>query len=301
MDGGQGRTSRVEALQGSESHRGIREAMTPPAFEVTLWGTRGSLPVSGPDFAVFGGNTACVEMRCGDRTLLFDAGSGIPVAGVALRSRGVEDIALLFSHFHYDHLMGLPFFLPIYDKDVRLRVWSGHAPAMRTEAMFGEFMREPFFPIGPDKCCAHIECADFRAGDVLRPWPEVRIRTAMLNHPGNAIGYRVEFAGRAIAIVTDTEHDPGHFDPAVLALIENVDLFLYDTTFEDAEMATFRGFGHSTWEQAIRLAEASGARSVGFVHHAKFRTDDDLLRIEAEAQCLFPRSFCGRDGQVIAV
>ncbi len=273
----------------------------PPPFEVTLWGTRGSLPVCGPDFATFGGNTMCFELRCGDRRLLFDAGSGLPPAGDALRLRKVREFALFFTHFHYDHVMGLPFFIPFYDTESSLRIWSGHSPCMDTRAMLSDFLREPFFPIGPDRFCARIDCLDFHPGDVLTPWPGIVVRTAMLNHPGNAIGYRVEFGGRTVAIVTDTEHDPCDLDPAVLALIEDADLFLYDATFEDAEMDTFRGFGHSTWQQAIRLAEASGARRVGFIHHAKFRTDADLVRIEAEAQCLFEGAFCGRDGQVIAV
>lgn len=276
--------------------------MNDPRFQIKLWGTRGGLPVSGPMFQAFGGNTTCVEVRCGDHALLFDAGSGLPRAGHEMQAAGLSDFALFFSHFHYDHIIGLPFFVPLYAKNTKLRVWSGHMNGkMETRQVFSEFMREPFFPIGPEMCCAHIDCHDFASGDVLTPYPGITIRTGTLNHPGGAIGYRIEFAGKVFAIITDTEHTPGTLDPAVLSLIRDADLFLYDSTFEDGEMEQYRSFGHSSWQQAIRLAKAAGARRVGFVHHAKFRTDTQLLDIEAAARQQFDGAFCGRDLQVIDV
>ncbi|MDO9527374.1 MAG: MBL fold metallo-hydrolase [Gemmobacter sp.] len=276
--------------------------MTDPKFQIKLWGTRGGVSVSGPDFHQFGGNTTCFEVRCGEARLLFDAGSGLPPAGQSMQAEGLKDYALFFSHFHYDHVIGLPFFVPLYYGETSLRVWSGHMGGqMTTCQMFQEFMRAPFFPVGLEVCGAHITDHGFSPGDVITPHPGVTMRTGMLNHPGGAIGYRVEFGGKALAIITDTEHDPGTLDPAVLALIDGVDLFLYDATFEDSEMKKFRGYGHSTWQHAIRLAQAAGAKRVGFVHHAIFRTDADLLSIEAKAQAEFPGAFCGRDLQVIDI
>jgi phosphoribosyl 1,2-cyclic phosphodiesterase len=287
---------------GTAIKEGSERGMTDPKFQIKLWGTRGGLPVSGAEFQQFGGNTTCFEICCGNHSLLFDAGTGLPVAGRAMQLDGIKDFTLFFSHFHYDHVIGLPFFVPLYCGETSLRVWSGHTGGtMTTRQMMSEFMRAPFFPIGPEMCCAHIDSQEFRPGAVMLPHPEVTLRTGMLNHPGGAIGYRVEFEGKAVAIITDTEHQPDTLDPAVLALIHGVDLFLYDSTFEDDEMERFRGYGHSTWQQGIRLAKAAGAKRVGFVHHAKFRTDTDLLRIEATAQSEFPGAFCGRDLQVIDI
>lgn len=273
-----------------------------PKFQLKLWGTRGGLSVCGPQFQKFGGNTTCMEMRCGDDVIMFDAGSGALAAGHALAAEGCKDLTLYFTHTHYDHIIGLPFFKPMYCNQSRLKLWSGHmGSAMTTRQMLSEFMREPFFPIGPDYCSAGINARDFAVGDVLTPYPGVTIRTGMLNHPGNAVGYRVEFAGRSIAIITDTEHEPGTLDPAVLRLIDKVDLFVYDATFLDEEMATFKGFGHSSWQQAVRLAQAAGAKQVGFIHHSFNRTDAELTKIERAAKRLFPGAFCGRDLQVIDV
>jgi phosphoribosyl 1,2-cyclic phosphodiesterase len=271
-------------------------------FEIKLWGCRGSLPVSGPEYHAFGGNTICFELRCGPNVILFDAGSGIYPAGTALKAAGATDFTLFFSHWHYDHVVGLPFFVPLYDSASRLRVFSGHMPdAMSTRQMFSEFMRPPFFPIGPDKCCANIDFNDFRAGDVLSPHDGVTLRTGLLNHPGNAVGYRIEFDGRVIAIITDTEHEEGQLDPTVLDLIRDADLVLYDATFEDAEMDTYRGFGHSTWEQGLRLATAAGVKRIGFVHHSVTRSDAELEVIEQRARAAFPGAFCGHELQVISV
>ncbi|GLS86352.1 MBL fold metallo-hydrolase [Cypionkella aquatica] len=269
-------------------------------FQLKLWGTRGGLSVSGPQFVEFGGNTTCIEMRCGDDVMMFDAGSGALSAGAAMAAEGCRDVTLFFTHTHYDHICGLPFFKPLYCKQSQLRLWSGHmGAAMTTRQMLKEFMRDPFFPIGPDYCSAGIDARDFKVGDVLTPHPGVHIQTGLLNHPGNAVGYRVEFGGRSIAIITDTEHEPGVLDPAVLRLIDKVDLFLYDATFTDAEMATYKGFGHSSWQQAVRLAQAAGAKQVGFIHHSFHRSDADLLQIEQDAKAQFAGAFCGRELQVI--
>lgn len=271
-----------------------------PKFQLKLWGTRGGLSVSGPQFQKFGGNTTCIEMRCGDHVLMFDAGSGALPAGAALAAEGCKELTLYFTHTHYDHVCGLPFFKPMYCNQSRLKLWSGHmGAAMTTRQMLAEFMRQPFFPIGPDYCSAGIDARDFSVGDVLTPYPGVVIRTAMLNHPGNAVGYRVEFGGRSVAIITDTEHEPGSLDPAVLRLIDKVDLFLYDATFLDEEMAAFKGFGHSSWQQAVRLAQAAAAKQVGFMHHSFARSDAALGQIEQDAKQLFAGAFCGYDLQVI--
>jgi phosphoribosyl 1,2-cyclic phosphodiesterase len=276
--------------------------MTADRFQVKLWGVRGSLPVSGADFAKYGGNTICIEMRCGDHVLLFDAGSGLLPAGAALAAEGQKDLTLFFTHTHYDHIAGLPFFSPFYNDKARLKLWTGHLDGtMTTDEMLAAFMRAPFFPIGPEYCRACLDTGEFTPGDVLQPHPGITIRTGLLNHPGKAVGYRVEWAGRAVAVITDVEHDPGTLDTAVMDLIGGCDLFLYDATYTDAELPTFRGYGHSTWQHGVRLAQASGAKSVGFIHHAKRRTDSELDAIDAQAKRLFAGAFCGRDLQVIDI
>jgi len=269
-------------------------------FRVHCWGVRGSLPVSGPEFQRYGGNTFCIEVQCGEHRLLFDAGSGLLPAARALMGQGVKSYDLFFTHCHYDHIIGLPFFFPIYVPDHRVRIWAGHLDgAMTTREMMDSFIRPPWFPVQMEMCRSCLEFRDFSAGDTLDVIPGLTMRTGRLNHPGNATGYRLEWQGRILAIVTDTEHVPGApLDPDVLELIAGADLFFYDCMYLDEEMERFRGFGHSTWQHAIRLARAAGARKVGFVHHSPLRTDEQLDAIALQASTEMPGAFPVRDGDV---
>ena len=123
----------------------------------------------------------------------------------------------------------------------------------------------------------------------------------MLNHPGNAVGYRLDWEGKSLAIITDTEHEPGGIDETVLDLIRDTDLFLYDAMFTDDEMGLYRGYGHSSWQQAIRLAQLADAKNVGFIHHAPSRSDEELDMIEKQAKAVFSGAFAAMDGQVIEI
>ncbi|WP_018237042.1 MBL fold metallo-hydrolase [Ensifer sp. BR816] len=274
--------------------------MQDDTFRVKFWGVRGSLPVSGEQFLRYGGNTPCIEVRCGAEVLIFDAGSGLREAGLSLMSEGVSEFDVFFTHTHYDHIIGLPYFKPIYRCSSAVRFWSGHLHGqMSTAEMINAFMRPPWFPVSTGICQASLDTIDFRPGETLSPRKDVSVRTMSLVHPGGCVGYRIDWGGRAVALIYDTEHEPGILDPALLDFIAGADLLVYDCTYLESEMDAYRGFGHSTGIHGSRLAMAAGVPRLAMFHHDPSRTDAALAAMEQEVQAFFAGAFAARDGQVI--
>lgn len=270
-------------------------------FSVRFWGVRGSIACSGPETARYGGNTSSLEVRCGGRLLLFDAGSGIRYLGNRLAAQAPLDADLYFTHTHFDHVCGLPFFRPLFQPQNRFRVWAGHLGGRMTlKNVLCEFMMSPLFPVPPEVFRADASYRDFAAGDVLQAG-EVVLRTAPLNHPDGATGYRAEYGGRALCYITDTEHVPGVMDRNVLELIGGADLVIYDCTYTDEEYArgTYVGWGHSTWQEAVRLCRAAGAKRLAVFHHDPERSDDALDRIAADVAREMPGAVVAQEGMVL--
>jgi len=268
------------------------------AFSVRFWGVRGSVACAGPDYVRYGGNTSCVEMRCGAHRLIFDAGTGLRALGETLQSQVEAD--LFFSHTHWDHIVGLPFFRPLYSPDSRFEVWGGHLlPDSTIEDALRQAMQTPLFPVPLDIFKARLTFHDFPPGRTLEPRPGVRVRTAALNHPNSATGYRVDYGGRSICYLTDTEHTPGKPDQNVLALMDGADIAIYDATYTDDELPRYAGWGHSTWQEGVRLCRAAGARKLVLFHHDPMRNDTALAALEQAAAAAFPGTVAAREGMTL--
>lgn len=285
---------RARALKGSHLAKADR-------FEVVFWGVRGSIACPGQDTIQYGGNTPCVEMRCGDRVLIFDAGSGIMNLGRDLVTRQVNGADLLLSHTHYDHLDGIPFFCFAMRPENAFRVWSGHLlPESNTKDTLHAYMNPPFFPVSPDIFKAKVSFHDFRAGEDLDFGSGIAIKTAPLNHPNRATGYRVEYAGKSACYITDTEHVTGQPDENVLSLLRDADIAIYDSMFTDDEFGKCVGWGHSTWQESVRLARAANVKTMVAFHHLPERSDADLDAIAAEMQQAFPGAVVAREGLILS-
>ena len=266
-------------------------------FNVKIWGARGSMSSSGPDFEKYGGNTACVEVRCGEHILIFDAGSGIRLLGNELAAQDAQQLHLFFSHCHYDHISGFPFFAPLFSPNTKISVWSGHLLyENKTLRMIQDYLRPPFFPVGPEVFSADISYRDFEPLDVLRPHDGVEIATLALNHHDGCIGYRVNFDGRSFCYITDTAHILGEMDETVVEFVSGSELIVYDATYTDDEFPQFRHFGHSTWQQGIRVCEAAGVEQLCIFHHRPSRTDEALDEIAEQAKAQFANAVVAREG-----
>jgi phosphoribosyl 1,2-cyclic phosphodiesterase len=271
-------------------------------LSVTFWGVRGALPTPGPTTLRYGGNTSCIELRCGPHLLIVDAGSGMRGLGTALAASGVAVVAdILMTHTHMDHISGLPFFGPIFDPRSRLRFWGGHLEPGGLAAALRISWRPPLMPDMEPFFKAGLAFADFQPGAVFSPYPDLLVRTCRLNHPGGAVGYRIEWGGKSVCVITDTEHEPAGFDPALLAMVAGADMMIYDSNYTDAEYGAHIGWGHSTWQQALRLADAASVKTVVLFHHDPRRDDAMLDEIARSAASVRPGTLAAREGMVLRV
>ena len=270
-------------------------------MKVQFWGVRGSIAVPGPGTIHYGGNTSCVAVHCGERLIVLDAGSGLRALGQALKqSSDAVDLDLLLTHCHVDHLIGLPFFAPAFSPASAIRIWAGHlSPRQRLEQVLGQLMIEPLLPITPSTFRADLTYRDFLAGDRLDLGGGVEVRTALLNHPGGATGYRIDFRGHSVCYLTDYEHPAIEPEPALVDLVRGADLVIYDAMYTNEEYASRVGWGHSTWEQGVRLLQAAGAKQLALFHHDPSRDDAAMDAVVAAAVRVHPGTFGAREAMVV--
>ena len=273
-------------------------------LQVTFWGVRGTIPCPLASHMGFGGNTSCVEVRAGDSHIIFDAGTGLRLLGKRFQADEVKAATLLLSHTHLDHISGFPFFGPAFQPGFSFKVMAGHLNDGGTDirSVLARQMERPLFPVPLQTMGCSISFEDFLPGDSFSLAGGVQVRTAALNHPDGATGYVVSYGGRRVAYITDTEHFAGRLDENILSLVEGVDLLIYDTTYTDAEYAASRaGWGHSTWQEGVKLAEAARVGRLVLFHHEPDHDDETMARIEADAAAVRPGTFAAREGATVVL
>jgi phosphoribosyl 1,2-cyclic phosphodiesterase len=271
-----------------------------PDCTVRFWGVRGSIACPGPDTVRYGGNTSCVEIRCGARRLIFDGGTGLRLLGNELtHSGGAAELDLFYSHTHFDHICGLPFFAPCYDARAKLRIWAGHLNGVGIEKVLNSMMIAPLFPIPMGIFTAQISFVDFAAGERLNPHPGIALATGPLNHPNGATGYRLEYGGKCVAYITDTEHRPDGLDGNILRLVDHADVMIYDATYTDDEYPSHKDWGHSTWQEGVRLANAAEVRTLVIFHHDPGHDDAFMDQVALEAAAARPGTVVAQEGLVL--
>ncbi len=252
-------------------------------MRVTFWGTRGSIPAPGPGTVEVGGNTTCLEVVSDDGTrIVVDAGTGIRVLGLELvKDPEPQPIILLLTHSHWDHLAGFTFFAPAYHPLHRISVY-GNLTAMNVlQRDIFQRLDNRYFPVNMD---------DFRAEIVFNPgMPSpfvvggIRIDTLNLNHPGNGFAYRFSIGSRKVAFITDNEigkrYPGGNTRDDIERFCRGVDILIHDAQYLPAEISYHRGWGHSTYEEVVDLAGASGVGEVYLTHHDPERDDDACRRL----------------------
>lgn len=271
-------------------------------FTIHFWGVRGSIACPGPETVRYGGNTPCVEMRLGSERLIFDGGTGLRVLGQSMLAQMPVKAHIFFTHSHWDHIQGFPFFSPAFIQGNRFDIYGAVSPNGATiEKRLTDQMTHPNFPVPMRVMQADLRFNSLEIGQTVEIG-DIRVENALLNHPGEAIGYRINWQGYSAAYITDTEHRPERLDTNVLRLASEADVMIYDATYTDEEYhSTKKGWGHSTWQEAIKLAKAAHVKKLVIFHHDPLHNDDFLDRLGELAVQQFRNTIMAREGLVISL
>jgi phosphoribosyl 1,2-cyclic phosphodiesterase len=278
-------------------------------MKLKFYGTRGSIPVCDAGFQRFGGNTTCLQITFTDmnRIVVIDAGTGLRNLGQDLRAIGhkQEQIVIAFTHFHWDHIQGFPFFAPAYDPKQRITLLTlgRDQTVTNLREIFEVQMQAEYFPVQLDRMGATFEFLQIaNASSHFATYSEVpTIVTAQRhNHPGGAYSFRIERNGKVLVICTDVEHGED-IDLRLVELARGADLLVHDAQYTAEELQNRRGWGHSSFDQAMQVAEMAGVKRLALTHHDPDHDDDFLERIEKLCQERFANTVLARERMEISI
>jgi phosphoribosyl 1,2-cyclic phosphodiesterase len=278
----------------------------PDAISMRFWGVRGSIPTPGPTTLQYGGNTSCIELRAGDQIIILDAGTGLRLLGLQLMSEFGEkplELTLLLTHTHWDHIQGLPFFLPVYQPNNHLRILGYEGARVGLETVLNSQMESPFFPIGLKEVPANIRIEE------LKDWEfelgGVHVRACYAHHPGSCVGYRLSFEGRSIAFFPDNELNDERSGPlagqratsgtpsAMLKgqcklsdFVQGVDVLVMDSQYDATEYERHIGWGHGCVDRVVSLAVEAQVKQLYLFHHDPNHDDTKITEMVSHARKL---------------
>jgi phosphoribosyl 1,2-cyclic phosphodiesterase len=276
-------------------------------MRLKFYGTRGSIPVCDAGFQQFGGNTTCLQITFTDtnRVAIIDAGTGIRNLGRDLRAMGhkQDQIFIAFTHFHWDHIQGFPFFPQAYDpgQKITLLTLGREQTVTDLRGIFEVQMQEEYFPVQLDRMGATFEF--LQVADASRHFTTINnvptvVSTQRHNHPGGAYSFRIERNGKALVVCTDVEHGD-QIDQRLVELARGANLLVHDAQYTAEELQKRRGWGHSSFDQAMQVAEMAGVKRLALTHHDPEHDDEFLQRMENLCRERFPDVVVAREGMEI--
>ena len=281
----------------------MEQVITP--IKIKFYGTRGSIPVCDKEFQEFGGNTTCIQVKGKKEGSIgiIDAGTGIRKLGIDLIQSGgplPSEVLIGFTHFHWDHIQGFPFFDLAYNPNVHLSLIAlGEGRGIKDlKQIFEMQMQSEYFPVPLDKMGAHFKFQlPNKTKDLFNFTDVTAIRH---NHPGGAYTYCLEQDEKKIVISTDIEHGD-QLDPNILSLAENADLLIHDAQYTSEELKSHRGWGHSSYNQALEVAERANVKQLIMTHHDPAHNDHFLEKMEKYCQKRFSNCYLAREGMEITI
>lgn len=270
---------------------------------IKFWGVRGSTPTPQLENLRYGGNTSCVEVRTGQDTYIFDCGTEFRALGQQLEreSNGhAVDAHVFVSHFHWDHIQGIPFFGPLYDKTESRFSFHSSSRTRGLKRVMEEQMAAPYFPVNMNEMKAQRNFYDVDQGRVQ--FGDVTVETLWLNHPQGCLGFRLETKDGVFVYATDNEPGDAQFDKNVRKLAAGADVLVYDAQYLPEEYeARKRGWGHSHWREAINVVMESGAKELVLFHHDPDHNDECIDKVVKEARNFYPKVRAAAEGLEIKI
>lgn len=261
-------------------------------IQITLWGTRGSIAVGGEKYMRYGGDTSCVMATIGEKKIFFDAGTGILRAQPHVKDD--EELSLLISHPHIDHIIGMTMFHPFFVPKYTINVYGGTYGGLDLRGQLGTMLNPPLWPINMDVFKSSVILHD--AGESPFAIDDMQITPMRVNHPGGCTVYRLDYQGIRFVYCLDFEHYPE--DVAHLkAFAQDADLMIYDAHFTDEDY--IEGWGHSTWQEGVRISQECGVKRLVCCHHHPQRTDEMLERMDASMRRRMPEASFGKSCETI--
>ena len=274
-------------------------------MKVKFYGVRGSLPVCGREFERYGGNTSCIKIlrEKANRIAIIDAGTGIRNLGKEIVAEGISQpvINILFSHFHWDHIQGFPFFAPAYNDQQKIGILTlGRKGEIKNlKEIFSMQMQKEYFPIPLERMGAQFEFLNYGDRETLYG---ALISTVIQQHQylGGSYGFRIEDDGVSLVVCTDVEHLDG-IDDNIVNFARNADLLIHDGQYTAQEYNAYKGWGHSSLDQAAEVAIRANVKRLIITHHDPDHNDDFLDSMERDCQALFPNSMFAKEGMEVVV
>ena len=266
--------------------------------KITFWGIRGSFPTPDINKMDFGGDTSCVSLETNDQILILDMGTGIRKLGenIISSSDSPKIINIFLSHYHWDHMLGLLMFAPLFSDKYEINIY-GKKDRIKLKDIINYMLDPIFWPASFDDFKAKLNF--YTIEDEMHLSDNLTVKSQIHHHPNDAFSYKVLIDGKKITYITDCEYVSENVSKKLIDFAKNSDLIIHDSHFSKEDLPNHKGWGHSSWDQAVEIAEKSNSKQLALYHYNPDYDDEKIQLIEKQAQKIFKQTIAPKQGLVI--